>query len=209
MIRATARESKLARAITIAREEGPRVLFAKVVAEIGCHRRLLRLERDLSEPIVDHQPRVPVVIDLLRPDELDPYLALRTDATASDLAARLAAGAICFVARQGGRAVAVCWTSTRDTRNVFFDCPVRVRPGEAYFFDAFTDPASRGLGIAPAICARQLHHCRDAGLARAFRLTAPYNASAVRAHGKSGFRPVGVIGRVALGSWRHYYTRIG
>jgi GNAT superfamily N-acetyltransferase len=199
--------AKLARALTIARTEGPRALVVKTLSELGCRREVWRLERDLAEPIVEARPGVALTIDPIGCEQLDRYAALRGAASMDNAQRRLAAGARCYLASHDNRPVASCWTTTRSTHNAFLDCEVPVRDDEAYLFDAFTDPQWRGLGIAPAVCVRQLQDCRAAGLARAFRYTVTFNTTAIRAHRKSGFRPVARIGRIALGPWRHYYER--
>ena len=132
--------------------------------------------------------------------------ALRPDSFRSTIVELLEAGSLCFVARHDGRAVGTCWVAPDHPYDAFLDLELLLSAGDAYLFDAYTLPTFRGQRVAPAICAHQLRYCRDAGFRRAMRATFPENVSALRAHAKSGFRQVGVVGRVKLGPWRRYFA---
>ncbi len=203
---APADQGLAARALAVLHAEGPRVFWIKLLSGLGVYRRLFLLERSLADPIDETASAVRLDIDLLTRDDVDECLALRPDSVRSTIVELLEAGSLCFVARHDGRAVGTCWVAPDRPYTAFLDWELPLSAGDAYLFDAYTLPTYRGQRIAPAICAHQLRYCRDAGFRRAMRATSPENVSALRAHAKSGFRQVGVVGRVKLGPWRRYFA---
>ena len=196
----------LQRAIAVLRNEGLRRFWVKVLGDVG-YRRLLLQERPLSRPVVDVTPDVPVQIDVLGEGSVDEYFAFRPDSTRSLVAERLTSGHLCFVARHEGRVVSACWTATRRAWTDFLRAEIELAVGDAYLFDAFTLPAYRGKGVAPALYAHQLRELQQLGYRRAIRATVPENEPALRANLKRGFRPVRVIGRLKIGPWQRVFTR--
>lgn len=81
------------------------------------------------------------------------------------------------------------WAATGPTWLAYFGCKFIPSPSEAYLFDAYTDPAFRGHGIATALSAEWMHRLRAEGCAWAIRLTLPENRAALRAHEKPDFNP--------------------
>lgn len=193
----------LQRAIRSFRHEGPRTFGMKLLSELG-YRRVYLLARTLTAPIVVW-PRGGFDLEILAPGNLEDYAALRADITHDMLARRIRAGHLCFVVREHGRVVSACWSATREAWNDFLGCNILVGTGDVYFYDAYTAASHRGRDLAPLLCAHQLQHFRDAGFVRAVRATVPENAAALRAHAKSGFVPVAVIGRVRVGPWRREF----
>lgn len=193
--------------MAVLRDEGPRIFWFKLLGTLGWYRRLILLERPLAQAVPDFAARLPIHIDELHESERDAYAAFRAGAEPARLAARFRSGNQCFVVRHQGRIVSACWAARGRVRVEFLECDIQAAAGEVYFFDAFTLPSYRGMGIAPALCLHQLRYFREAGLDRAVRATAPENEPALRAHAKSGFRPYAVIGRLKIGPWRRVFHR--
>ncbi len=89
----------------------------------------------------------------------------------------------------------------------FLRCRYEVGTSEAYLYDAFTDPAYRGRGIAPALGVHVLWEFRRAGLTRAMMAVAPENVANRRARAKTGFRAFGRIDHLRLGRWSRHWHR--
>jgi GNAT superfamily N-acetyltransferase len=196
----------LLRPFQVLRDEGWRVLAFKALGQLG-YRRLLLLQRDLAWPVPDLPAACPITVHRLTPADLGEYLTLHDLADGSRIRQRFAAGHACFAARRQGRLVFTCWLARRRVHIDYLGRDLSLAADEAYSFDALTCPTQRGQGIAPAMSAVLLRHCREAGLRRLIRCTLPENRPALRAHDKAGFRPYAVIGYVRLFGWRHNFLR--
>jgi len=189
------------RAFEVLREEGLASFWFKLASALG-YRRLILLERSLMQDIPRSEVGLPLQIAMLEPSEVNDYAAFRPGRSREHVLERLRLSQGCFVARYEGRIISACWTATRPTHIAFLNVDFAVATGEVYMFDAFTAPAYRGRGVAVALCLHQLSHFRRAGRHRAMRAVLPENASALRAHMKSGFRPYGLIRTLRLGPWQ-------
>jgi len=178
----------------------------KVLGHLG-YRRLLLLERLLVEPVNDIAGTSPSRVSLLGESTIEDYLAFRADAVRADIQQRWQGGDLCFAAEQDGRIVSACWVGTRRGWTEFLRCEIPLEPGDAYLYDAFTLPAYRGSGLAPAVCQAQLRHLSSEGYRRAVRGTVPENRPALRAHAKSGFRPFAMLVSVRVGPLRRHFRR--
>lgn len=205
---ARAGASRVARAVHAWRHEGLRGIWCRLLAAAG-YRRLLVLARGLDDPALDtaRAAAASLPTTVLTPDAIADYLAFRVDADPQEIEARWARGNLCFVTRSGTRIVSACWAATGSTWVPFLRAEFALGVDEVYFFDAFTAPDFRGRDLAPALCHVQLRHFRKAGSARALRLTFEVNAAALRAHAKSGFRPVARVTAIRLGPLRRVHRR--
>lgn len=195
------------RAIVVLRSEGFKSFWFKLLGEIG-YRRLLLLERSLAQPISDFTPRLPVRIDALKESEVADYLAFRPETARTRVSEALQSGQTCFTARHEGRIVSAAWITSRRAWIDYLECELELDADEAYLSDAFTLPAYRGQGIAPALCRQQLRHLLQFGYHRVIRSTVPENKSALHAHAKSGFRPFAVMRTLRIGPWRRTIRRL-
>jgi len=194
------------RALATLREEGLRSFWFKLASALG-YRRLLLLERSLTPTVARLDARPPLRFDILMPSEIDDHLAFRPEVKRADVLERLRSGQWCFIARHEGRIVSTCWATTQPARIDYLACVMALAAGDVYLFDAFTLPAYRGQGVAPALCGHQLAHFRGLGLRRAIRATLPENVPALRAHAKNGFRPFATIRSLGLGPWHCTFQR--
>jgi GNAT superfamily N-acetyltransferase len=195
------RGNALQRALGSLRHEGLRTFGWKLAAEAGL-RRIVRLERRLDEPIAEARCELPVEFGVLDAGMIDEYLAARPGVDRGDIESLLRAGRMCFLVRHDGRIVSSCWASTESCHSSYLGREIVLEEGDVYFNDAWTAPAMRGHGLAHALCLRQLRYFRDRGFRRAIRGTVPENHSALRAHRKSGFRPIALLARLRLGPWQ-------
>ena len=199
-------EGNLARrALAVLREEGLASFAFKVASALG-YRRLMLLERPLEGTPPRFACGLSVGIELLAPRDVDDYLAFRPESPPGRVLDRLRLGQACFVARHEGRVVSACWATTEPAWSEYLACELPVAAGEVFMFDAFTQPAYRGRGIAPALCVQLLIHYGEAGLRRATRAVLPENLPARRAHAKAGFRPYAVVRTLRIGPWQRRFS---
>ena len=191
------------RAWRILREEGLRSGWFKALAMLG-YRRFYILRRSLAEPIPDCPTMRPVTMEWLGPEQVHEYLALRPTEHAGDILRRLGEGDRCLVARLDDRLVGAMWGSGTRARSEWLGRDLPLAAGEAFQFNAYTEPECRGMGIAPAMSVAWLRLLRDEGFTAAIRLTLPENTAALRAHAKAGYRVVGMARTLRLGPWRYH-----
>jgi len=86
------------RAYEILRQQGIRVLWIKLLGELG-YRRMLLVERLLDDHMAFPTPRRPVTVSLLRESEVDAYAAFYPGADPVETRRRLHAGHRCFTVR--------------------------------------------------------------------------------------------------------------
>jgi SAM-dependent methyltransferase/GNAT superfamily N-acetyltransferase len=195
------------RVVEVIREGGLTSLWSKVLGET-VYRRAVLMERPLDQPALPVSPRVPVAISLLGGDQVDEYCSFRPEADPAQMRQRLEAGQRCVVARHEGQIVHACWTTDREARIDYLDREIRLAPGEAYIYESFTSPDYRGQHIASARVAWVAQDFRDAGCRRLLAIIMPENRVAFRVPEKSGYRPIGLMGYVRLGPWRHDFCRL-
>lgn len=196
----------LQRAIGSLRHEGLGTFAYKLASEAG-FRRVLLLERPLEQPIADPAAGLPVDFAPLGVREIDDYLALRPDADRTRIADHLASGWTCHVLRHEGRIVSACWRAEPPYWSSYLERMMPIAVGDAYLTDAWTDAGYRGHALAHVLCLHQLRDLREKGYRRALRGTVPENRSALRAHAKSGFRPIAMLGRIRIGPWCGHFRR--
>ena len=194
------------RALSVLRDEGFGSFWFKSLSALG-YRRLVLLERYLTPPEPQVETGLPLGIAMLKPGDVDDYFAFRPEAARELVLDRLRRAQTCFVARREGRIVSACWSTTGPAWSEFLSCEIAVAAGEVYLFDAFTLPACRGQGAAPALCMQQLKHFRRLGMRRAIRATLPENAAALHAHAKTGFRPYALLRTLRVGPWQATFRR--
>lgn len=197
----------LRRAREVLQEESFKSLWFKVLGETVYRRMVLR-DRLLDEPIPEVTARLPVVVSLLGETELDEYLAARPEADPSEIRRRFAAGQLCIVARHEGRIVNTCWATTGRAWIGYLAREVRLAPDEVYIYESYTLPSSRGQNIAPVRLMHALRYFREAGYRRVLAAIMPENQPAFRLNDKLGYRTIGVMGYLKLGSWRYEFCRV-
>jgi ribosomal protein S18 acetylase RimI-like enzyme len=176
----------LQRVWQVLRREGIRSFLFKLLDVLG-YRRLFLLGRSLAEPIPDVQTALPLTMNWLTNADSAEYFALRPSADADQ--------------------IAVTWAAASRAWTGYLEHELPLAPGEVYLFDAYTDPAFRGHGIAPAMSTELLRRFRGEDSRRAIRGTWPENEAALRAHAKAGFQPYAIIRCIKLGPWRGVWQR--
>jgi hypothetical protein len=98
------------------------------------------MERLLHEPIAEVTSALPVVIDRLKPTEIDEYLSFRLGADPLLVCRRLSMGQRAFVARHEARIVHAGWTTTKRAWIDFLDREITLASDEVYQYESFTAP---------------------------------------------------------------------
>ena len=114
---------------------------------------------------------------------------------------RFAAGDECFVARRNGEVIAMSWGSRGKRWIAYLQEHWHTANDEVFIYDGYTDPASRGQGVSPALATYILAYYRDLGLRRTVGVLVPENAANIRARAKVGWRACATRRRLRLG-WR-------
>ncbi len=196
----------LARAIEIARNQGLKVLWIKILGET-VYRRVLFIEDVLNRPLPPLESIPKIDLSELRENEIDQYLSLRPDQSAEETGRRLRTGHRCWVTRDRGRVVAALWLVTGRAFIRSLGCEISLAPDEIYGYDSFTDPRHRGQHL-PAARARILRPMLEAeGFRRRLSVAVPEDLGAMSNTRRNGFRPIGTMGYFRIGPWRRYFVR--
>lgn len=193
------------RALTILRELGPVALWWKVLGELG-YRRVILFERPLGTGSDPKPPPPPVELGLLRADEVDAFLSFHPESSRGEVQRRLAADDRCHVARDGQRIVAVRWVSLRQARIAYLRLAFPLADGEAFFYDAFTDPAWRGRGVAGAVSAAMIARLEADGFTRLLSAALPENPEGLALNSGTS-APVAVLVSVGFGGRRRHFRK--
>lgn len=184
-------------------------LWFRGLSRARIYRRLILRGRLLSQPLPDVSVRVPVCVSLLAAGEIDAYMAFRPSEHAGEIRRRLDEGQWCFVAWHDRQIIHAAWAVTGRARIEYLSMEIMLAPDEVYSYDMFTSPAFRGLDVSPTRMLEVMQYFRDHGYRRLIGAISPENRSAFRPGEKVGWdRPIGKIGYVGLGPWRHVFCRI-
>ena len=153
------RTAALTRALEIYRTRGLRATWFSALGEAG-YRRLLAFERRLDQPVRAWASDLPLRVDRLRRFEVDEYRTLRPDYSAATIRRRLAEDQACVVGRAGGRIVTAGWVVRGRVSIAYLGGDVELERGEAYLYDWFTEPRSRGHGAGSLRLACELRELR-------------------------------------------------
>ena len=172
------------------------------------YRRLLLMELSLDQPASAPSPTVSVEVDVLGRTDIDDYLDFRPEADPFEIRRRLDNGCLCFVARTDGRIVHAGWAVMTRAWVQYLGCELPLEQGDVYQFDSFTEPASRGKGLARTRITVMARHLRQQGHRRLLAAVLPENAAAFGPLQAVGYRTVGMLGMIRLGPWRHVLHRV-
>lgn len=198
-----------ARAREILRHQGVKSLWFRALAKAG-YRRVILFERLLNEPIPEIAGAIPITTSLLKTDEIAEYLVLRPGQTAQEILERLKRGHKCFVLRSSNVIAHACWAGIGTARMEYLDCEIRLADTTAYLYGSFTAGQFRKLNLATVAYLEMARHFRELGFRRLAAVVVPHNRAALGPVRKAGYRRLGVIRSVKIGSWRsHHFPAAG
>ncbi len=131
-------------------------------------------------------------------------------------ASRLEAGEVAAVALREGEILAFCWLSRRPVWVGEIGLEVLPRDGEAYVYDAYTEPAHRGQALFPALLRIVLAEAAASGADRVLIFVLDDNRASIRAIERVGFAMLARVCRVDVGRrsfllrwpWRARHHRV-
>ena len=181
-------------------------LWFRGLSRARLYRRLILIERKLSEPVPEISVRVPVRVSVLAESEINAYLEFRPEQDAAEIRRRLDEKEWCFAVWHEQQIVHVAWAvSGRSVRIHYLSTVIEVAPDEVYIYDIVTAPSFRRLGVASLRSVEMMRYFRDRGYRRLLGVVRPADESAFRQN--VGYRRIGVIGYIGLGPWRHRFCR--
>lgn len=132
--------------------------------------RIVFFVRQLDEHLPEVKPDIQLQLRLASPSDL--YLLLGGSYPARSEAAlkeRFERGDLCFMALDGaGRLAHSRWLTTTRCHILELGMDVVLRPGEAYFYDGYTMPETRGRSIDGAVRCFIFHWLRVVGFERVY-----------------------------------------
>ena len=129
-------------------------------------------------------------IGFLSPRDMKEIAALSRGDWSSEekLLARFNDGQKCFGAKYPGKIVAFTWSNFESCHDSLYKFPLR--DDEAYLWDAFTIPSSRGKGIAPYLRLRFQKKLETLGRNKSYSITLFFNRPAISFKNKLNARPI-------------------
>jgi ribosomal protein S18 acetylase RimI-like enzyme len=191
--------------VEVARTEGPRGLWPRILGET-VYRRLVLLEHPLDREPELRSAAVELTFGLVC--DVDELACFRAWPGAEVVRRRLDRGERCFAARHGERLAATAWVATGSVLIPYLGRTLELGDGDAFVYEAYTAPDLRRRGVAQALESRLTRLLRAEGRRRLLRTVLPENAAGVAMHAAFGNRPIGTIGYVKAGPWRHDFLRL-
>jgi GNAT superfamily N-acetyltransferase len=185
-----------------------RSFWFRGLATARVYRRLVLLERTLSDPLPDVSIGVPVRVSVLTDSGVGAYTVLRPDQDIAEVRRRLDEGQWCFAVWHEGQIIHASWAVQRRATVDYLSAEIPLAPDEVYVYGGFTALPFRGLGASAARILAMASYFRDRGYRRLLSAVLPENTSSLRAWGRVGYRRVALIGFVGLGSWRRPFRRM-
>jgi hypothetical protein len=171
------------------------------------YRRLEWMERPLHPVRPPLDALVPVTDGFLGSADAAEIARLRPSLGTSGVAERFARGDRCFGSRHEGRLVSLTWISAGAARIEYLGLALTLPPGTAFQYDRWTDPAMRGLRIAPSSGSRLCSALAAEGYRLLTCCVLRENAASMANAHRGGYREVGTIGWIGIGPLRRAFRR--
>ena len=195
----------IARSIEILKRDGPRGLWFRLLAKT-LYRRMFLFDHVLREADVEVTSPPHASADLLKLTEIQEYMRARPG-NVTEILNRLNNGHMCFLVRYSNSIVHTCWVAIGTAHMGYLDCEIQMAPRVVYVYGSFTNHAYRNMNLATVRGVFMDRHLVKLGFHRAVAVIVPENKAALRRAQKGGYRKFGLIGFLAIGSWRRYFCR--
>jgi len=166
------------------------------------YRSAVIVVRPLDEMIPELNSRLPIVITLLREEDLPAYFQLRPDQDRNMIKRRLAHGDQCFVAWCEGRIVHSTWAATGRIYIPYLRRHLILKPEEIFFYDSFTLPIYRSCNLAQARGVYAFQYYLRLGYRQAIAVIALENKAGPGVPNALGYRSLGLYACLKLGPWQ-------
>ena len=197
----------LRRLVRVLRDEGPKAAAIKILHELGIYRRLHLLDIPNEEAATPAGSDLRIEVEVLRPDDVDEYLALRPDQGRAEIEQRQREGHWCFVGRHEGRIVTSAWSCAESAEIEYLGCRLRLPPEAVFSYDVYTDPAYRGHRLSTVVFDWRRRYLREAGYPRGVGILWPENRAAARRLAHRRHRIFGTLEAWDLGVWKRHVLR--
>ena len=181
-------------------------LWFRGLSRARLYRRLILVERSLSEAVPDISAGVEVRVSVLAKSDLDAYMAFSPEQDAAAIRRRLDEEEWCFAVWHEQQIVHVAWAVTRRVTIYYLSTVIELAPDEVYIYDIVTAPSFRRLGVASVRGVEMMRYFRDRGYRRLLGVISAADRSAFREN--LGYRRIGVMGYIGLGPWWHRLCRM-
>lgn len=186
------------------RWQGPWITLVRVIKtvlkpliEIN---RFLFFETDLTKPIVQVEPRIPLEIRFMTPGDIEAFAPLFNTRGLSpeEIHSRLTRGDKCILACSDAELAGFCWLGFSSQWVSEIGVMLCLAPGDVYGYDDVTFPAWRGNRIHPAIILYRSQYARAHGYTRYVSYIRADNPRSLRTVARLGHRQTKTILAVRL-----------
>jgi ribosomal protein S18 acetylase RimI-like enzyme len=159
-----------------------RRLGRQALGPVCTWRTLCFFERDLTRPLPEFRPRIPIEVRIASAEDLERFrdTFARVGARGDALATWRDRGDLCFIGVMEGQLVHFMWLTLAPAWLPNIGATVRVEPGEGVVYYSYTAPAARGNGVQPAVANFMIAHEKKLGLVRHFYFVLRDNYAGVR-----------------------------
>jgi len=189
------------RVVEIWRENGPRVLFWKVLGET-VFRRMRYFERSLRDPIPLASPIPGVTVGELPPERWGELQQVHPGTSLQEIARRRRKGDRCFIATAQGRIAHLRWVAVERTWCEGLGAEIPLEGNAVYVYGSFTIPEMRGRNLATEVSKFCLRSLRQAGFERVVAVVDAEKQAGLRAVENAGYHSAGWLSVLRLGPWR-------
>jgi hypothetical protein len=162
--------------------------------------RFLFFETDLTKPLAQVEPRIPLEIRLMTPGDIEAFAPLfnKRGLSPEEIDSRLTRRDKCILACSGAELVGFYWLGFSNQWIQEIGVTLRLASGEAYGYDAVTFPAWRGNRIHPAMDLYRANYARAHGYARYVTYIRADNPPSLRTAPRTGRKRTKTIWSVRL-----------
>ena len=173
------------------------------------YRRMVMLTYQLQEGVIPtFSSSIPVRYAELTEADHAAHRRFRPALAAGELERRLGRGDRCFVMWQDDRLIHECWVTTAERAYVpYLHREIRLEPGDAYYYGAYTDPGFRGRGLFTGCYSFIARRLQQEGYRRSVALVAAENRHSVVVLERSGLEANGIYACLRLGRWQSHWQR--
>ena len=192
------------RSAEVVREDGLKSLWFRILGETIYRRLVLFSCRPHCMPS-DLAGSASLTLATIADSDWVAYQRFRGGAI--DCRRLLQSGKHCWVLRSDTVIVSSCWAATDFAEIPYLDLRIRLAPGQVYLFDTYTAPAYRGRSHASLLVAGLTQSCLQQGARTVISAVLPENRGGMALFGHLGFQPVGLVGYLGIGQWKHEFCR--
>ncbi len=152
----------------------------------------------LEEKILNIEPKIKVVIKEAQSSDFDKLVDMAGEKKVDIFRKRFKSGAVCFIAIDRDKIAYYGWMGFANEYEANCQIMVKLNNKEAYWFDCWTAPEYRKMGLHTAVTARALIYLRDKGYKKVLSFITVKNIPSLKAFDRVGFRGKKVVTFIML-----------